>query len=492
VTRSRSGAIATSSSARGACSSKHSPRAVRLVVVFEDLHWASDTLLDLVEHVTVSRMSTPLVMFALARPELLDRKPNWGGGRRNFTSLGLEPLTNDETRRLVAGLTDGVPVAIADHIVARSGGNPFFAGELVRAYDDRRREGALDADIRLPDTVHATVLARIDGLPAGERAILEYAAVAGRTARSSAIHALVPEVAEAQITDALDTLAERDLLVAHGSGAYTFRHIVIREGGLRHIAARRARAGASAACRVARRQPEPARQRARRAGRLTTIARRSRSHPGHACPKGFPSRRSLPRSRGPRAPRRTPGRFARRATSCAKPVHLAPPEDHLRLLELRGDLSMIGDAAISGYAEAYERWRDSRSPTPCRRAAPGEALGVAGRWSGSLGRPFTREESAELADEAQRLLGLAADPIPRAARLRSVRSRRSATPTSIPRSLPKWNKARQRGGILSRRKATSMGKAKRSTHWPWSIGSDSATPLARWKSPAGAWAAPRA
>src|SRR5204863_1254778 len=124
-----------------------------LVVVFEDLHWASDTLLDLVEHVTVSRMSTPLVMFALARPELLDRKPNWGGGRRNFTSLGLEPLSDAETRELVAGLTADVPADIAHRIVKRSGGNPFFAGELVRAYDEHRREGALDADILLPDTV---------------------------------------------------------------------------------------------------------------------------------------------------------------------------------------------------------------------------------------------------------------------------------------------------------------------------------------------------
>ena len=111
-----------------------------LVVVFEDLHWATDTLLDLVENVTVSRMSTPLVMFALARPELLDRKRNWGGGRRNFTSLGLEPLSDEETRGLVESLTEEVPIAIADRIVKRAGGNPFFAGELVRAYAERDRK----------------------------------------------------------------------------------------------------------------------------------------------------------------------------------------------------------------------------------------------------------------------------------------------------------------------------------------------------------------
>jgi predicted ATPase len=112
-----------------------------LVVVFEDLHWASDTLLDLVEHITVSRTGTPLVMFALARPELLDRKANWGGGRRNCTSLALEPLSDAQTRQLVGALT---PASRRDRrqVVERSGNNPFFASELV-PYDDRHREGLL-------------------------------------------------------------------------------------------------------------------------------------------------------------------------------------------------------------------------------------------------------------------------------------------------------------------------------------------------------------
>jgi len=142
-----------------------------LVVVFEDLHWATDTLLDLVEQVTVSRSPTPLVMFALARPELLDRKRNWGGGRRNFTSLGLEPLSDDDTKRLIEGLMQRVPEQIAARIVERSGGNPFFAGELVRAYEERRSEGTLDAGIQLPDTVHATVLARITSRSSTEPSI---------------------------------------------------------------------------------------------------------------------------------------------------------------------------------------------------------------------------------------------------------------------------------------------------------------------------------
>ena len=200
-----------------------------LVVVFEDLHWASDTLLDLVEHVTVARTSAPLVMVALARPELLDRRSAWGGGRRSFTSLALEPLTESETRRLVALLTEGVPVNIADRIVERAGGNPFFAGELVRAYEASRREGANDADIVLPDTVHATVLARIDGLPDRDRKVLEYAAATGRTARAAAIGALLPDLGADEIAASLEALLEREFLVWQAAGAYTFRHIVIRE-----------------------------------------------------------------------------------------------------------------------------------------------------------------------------------------------------------------------------------------------------------------------
>src|SRR4029077_11263939 len=111
----------------------------------------------------------------------------------------------------------------------RAGGNPFFAGELVRAHEDRRRAGVTADAIQLPDTVHGTVLARIDGLPAAERAALEYAAVAGRTARVDTLSALLPERTRDDLGASLDSLVDRDLLVSAGPGAYTFRHIVIRE-----------------------------------------------------------------------------------------------------------------------------------------------------------------------------------------------------------------------------------------------------------------------
>ena len=380
-----------------------------LVVVFEDLHWASDTLLDLVEHVTVSRMATPLVMFALARPELLDRKPNWGGGRRNFTSLGLEPLTGVQTRQLVTELVEDVPEAIANGIVERSGGNPFFAGELVRAYEERRREGTLDADIVLPDTVHATVLARIDGLPAEQRTILEYAAVAGRTARSPAIKALLPDLDEERIVQALDLLAERDLLVPHGAGAYTFRHIVIREVAYATLPrAERVRAH----LRLARWLEEDAPARANELAELIAYQYRQAIalSPGGRLPEGLPVATVV--SAFERAARvaSNVGAFREAGELLREAVRIAPPEEHLRLLEMRGDLLLFGDLAITGYTEGYERWLQTPNGDPGIGARLlVKMLSVAGRWPGSLARTMEREEFEAHAMEARRLLARAPD-----------------------------------------------------------------------------------
>ena len=110
------------------------------IVVFEDLHWASESLLDLVEYLMHLRIQASLLILVLSRPELLDRRPMWGGGRRNFTSLALEPLSDAQTGELVERLTTiggGLHEAIRERIVQRSGGNPFFAIELVRGLTER-------------------------------------------------------------------------------------------------------------------------------------------------------------------------------------------------------------------------------------------------------------------------------------------------------------------------------------------------------------------
>jgi class 3 adenylate cyclase len=380
-----------------------------VVVVFEDLHWASDSLLDLVDHVTLPRTAAPLVMVALARPELLDRRPGWGGGRRNFSSLGLEPLTPDETRRLVALMTETVPGTMADRIVERAGGNPFFAGELVRAYEERRRAGIEDEEIVLPDTVHATVLARLDGLPADERAVLEYAAVVGRSARATAVAALLPDRTQDAIDSALESLAERDLVVRHAPGAYTFRHIVIREVAYATLPrAERVRAHVRMADFLDRHGASQGEEMAE------LVAYHYRQaialSPGGRTSEDLPIGKVVPALERAARVAWAGGAFGESAELIREAIRLSPPEEHQRLYELLGDVMRFSDAAVEGFREAYERWRASVDPDP--RAGARllvKRIAVISRWSGSLSRPPNEEEFAALDAEAQRLLAAAPD-----------------------------------------------------------------------------------
>ena len=191
-----------------------------LVLVFEDLHWSSDSLLDLFEFVMQPRGDLPLIMIALTRPELLDRRPGWGGGRRNYTSISLEPLSDRDTARLIDQLLDGCSPELVDRIVRHAEGNPFFAGELVRSVAER----GID---QLPDTVQATVLARLDQLSPEERRVIQLGSVFGRAFRPPGLLALEPTL-EA-LEEVLDRLVNKDLLRSTGTDIFAFRHILIRE-----------------------------------------------------------------------------------------------------------------------------------------------------------------------------------------------------------------------------------------------------------------------
>src|SRR5437588_2034105 len=157
-----------------------------LVIIFEDLHWSSDSLLDLAEFVMQPRGDAAVLMIVLARPELLDRRPNWGGGRLNHLAIALEPLGSSATADLVRCLLDSEESEVIKLVSERSEGNPFYAGELARSYLDH---GSLE---RLPDTVQATVLARLDLLPVQERRVLQLGSVYGRAFRASGVGALEP------------------------------------------------------------------------------------------------------------------------------------------------------------------------------------------------------------------------------------------------------------------------------------------------------------
>jgi class 3 adenylate cyclase/tetratricopeptide (TPR) repeat protein len=199
------------------------------IIVFEDLHWASDSLLDLVEQITHVRTQAAMLLIALSRPELLDRRPAWGGGRQNFTALALQPLTPGQTRDLVKRLVKDIPEATRESIVERCGGNPFFALELIRGLS---AHGRLDASAPLdllPDTVHAAVLARIDLLSKTERVVLQSVSVVSQPFDSSLLADVLGEYSLQEIENALDGLLARDMLVQGEGATLSFRHALIRD-----------------------------------------------------------------------------------------------------------------------------------------------------------------------------------------------------------------------------------------------------------------------
>src|SRR6184192_3176163 len=193
-----------------------------LVIVFEDLHWSSDSLLDLAQFVMQPRGDAAVLMIVLARPELLDRRPNWGGGKLNHLAIALEPLAPNAIGDLVRHLLDSDAPDVVKLVAERAEGNPFYAGELVRSYLEH---GSLE---RLPDTVQGTVLARLDLLPPDERRVLQLGSVFGRAFRAAGVAAL--ELGEApQVAALCENLVDRDLIRPTESDRFAFRHILIQE-----------------------------------------------------------------------------------------------------------------------------------------------------------------------------------------------------------------------------------------------------------------------
>jgi class 3 adenylate cyclase len=194
------------------------------IIYFENLHWASESLLDLVEHIASSRVQASLLVIALSRPELLDRRPHWGGGRQNFTSLALQPLSAKRSRELLKRLAPTLPEAVSAKIAESAGGNPFFAQELVRGLAERGlADAAVTTDV-LPDTVHAAVLARLDLLSRTEREIIQVASVASRTFTPALFQSVLPTYSAEEIASALNGLLARDMIAPAAGGAFMFHH----------------------------------------------------------------------------------------------------------------------------------------------------------------------------------------------------------------------------------------------------------------------------
>jgi predicted ATPase/class 3 adenylate cyclase len=205
-----------------------------LLLVFEDIHWADASQLDLLESLASRVRDVPVMFLALARPELLDSRPTWGAGLTSHTSMQLHPLSSDEARTLAGHLMPMLRTGLrgaADRVVITAEGNPLFIEELVASLAERVDE----ATEKLPTNVRTTIAARLDTLPAAARGALLDAAVIGKVFWRGALQALEATRSAAELADALDMLEARDFIrresgsQIQGDHEYLFRHMLIRE-----------------------------------------------------------------------------------------------------------------------------------------------------------------------------------------------------------------------------------------------------------------------
>ncbi len=225
------------------------------VLAFEDMQWADASLLDFVEYLLDWSRNSPLYVITLARPELIERRPTWGAGHRNFSSLYLEPLSSSAMEELLAGLVPGLPEEIRDQILARAEGVPLYAVETVRMLLDRgllvldgsvyRPTGAIES-LEVPETLHALIAARLDGLPPEERRLLQDGAVLGKTFTRNALAALIG--VDAEIEQLLASLVRKEVLGVQADsrspehGQYGFLQDLVRHVAYETLAKRERRA----------------------------------------------------------------------------------------------------------------------------------------------------------------------------------------------------------------------------------------------------------
>jgi class 3 adenylate cyclase/tetratricopeptide (TPR) repeat protein len=214
-----------------------------LVLVFDDAHWGEATFLDLVEHVSDWSRDAPMLVLCMARPDLLDRRSGWSGGKLNATTVLLEPLDEAEADALVVDLLSDAELdaMVRARITAAADGNPLFVQELVAMLIDdgllTRENGRWSAtadvgSLPVPPSIRALLAARLDQLGAGERIVIERAAVEGQVFHQGAVAALAPE--SPPIGSTLMALVRRELIrperpVFQGQEAFRFRHLLIRD-----------------------------------------------------------------------------------------------------------------------------------------------------------------------------------------------------------------------------------------------------------------------
>jgi class 3 adenylate cyclase/tetratricopeptide (TPR) repeat protein len=226
-----------------------------LIAVFDDVHWATPTFLDLLEHIADWSRDAPIVLLAIARPELLEARPAWGGGKRNAITLFLEPLDDTSVAQMLANLVGQLPTELVHIVEATAEGNPFFVEELVAKLVD---DGILRPDangyrvtgaplhIAVPPTIELLLASRLDRLPSDERAVLERAAVIGKRCGAAEVAELSPKEEHLAVIDRLMALVRKELLRLDEEEApdidaidedvrFRFRHQLVRDAAYEGI-----------------------------------------------------------------------------------------------------------------------------------------------------------------------------------------------------------------------------------------------------------------
>ena len=214
-----------------------------VVMVFEDMQWADEGLLDFIEYLLEWSRGQRIFILGLARPELADKRPTWGTGKRSFSSLYLEPLSAQSMEELLAGLVPGLPDDIRQQILDRAQGVPLYAVETVRMLLDRgllAREGSVYKptgpieSLEVPETLHGLIAARLDGLTADERRLVQDGAVLGKTFFKQGV-ARVSALSEEEVEPILASLLRKEVLSLQADprsperGQYGFLQDLVRK-----------------------------------------------------------------------------------------------------------------------------------------------------------------------------------------------------------------------------------------------------------------------
>lgn len=213
-----------------------------MVMVFEDIQWADASLLDFIEYLLEWSHEHPLFILTLARPEIAERRPTWGAGIRGSTSIHLDPLSGGAMETLLTGLVPGLPDELSGRVLDRAEGVPLYAVETVRMLLDRgfliaedgvyRPAGTVDT-LEVPETLHALIAARLDGLSPAERRLVQDGAVLGKTFSKEALAAVTGVDAD-ELEAALGSLVRKEILTVQADplsperGQYGFLGDLVR------------------------------------------------------------------------------------------------------------------------------------------------------------------------------------------------------------------------------------------------------------------------